>query len=151
MFTEDLDEEQGLAIWLLSGSVDTDADYEELIAAFERADAAVLAPGIERPAVLQIVDDGNPVPNSFWRRRIAQATAHPHGRDAMFALVTSSLLVRGVVSAINWLRPPRYHIGLHASVDDAVAWVERARPGCAARLRSLYAEARQKTELASAA
>lgn len=145
MFTDALDEEQGLAIWLLSGSSNADADYEALIASFVRANAAVLARGHERPAVLQIVDDGNPIPNAYWRRRIANATAQPHGRDAMFSLVTPSILVRGVVSAINWLRPPRYHIGLHATVDDAIAWVERARPGSDARLRSLYDEARQKT------
>lgn len=142
MFTEASDAREGLAVWIFSGPTNTDGDYEAYIACIRRLDAMMSLQDVERPAALQVVDDGNPVPGPRWRRDIADATAHIDAR-AMFGLVSSSTLIRGVVVAINWIRPPRYTVACHATFDAGVRWVESAR-GPAPRLHALHDEARAR-------
>lgn len=140
VFSEAADVRLGLAVWVFSGPTNTDADFEAYLASIARLDLAMLGAGVKHPAVIQVVDEGNQIPNSHWRRRIAEATRVLHCRP-LFALVTTSTLVRGVATAINWIRPPRYEVVAWATFDQAVSWVERRR-GHSARLHALLAEAR---------
>ena len=143
MFSEASDVRLGLAVWLFSGSRNSDADYEGYVASIARLDAATLATDLKHPAGVLVVDDGNPIPNSHWRKRIADVSTTMHGRP-LFALVSTSTLVRGVATAINWIRPPPYEASALATFDEAVAWIAQ-RHAHATRLYALLAEARKSS------
>lgn len=115
----------GNAVWLFSGLVNTDADY----AAYVDAVRGTLQRCVGRtdlPASILVVDAGNPVPNAAWRKRIAEASAMAPCR-MLFAVVSSSVLVRGAITAVNWIRPPPYEASVHDEVESAVRWIEEKR------------------------
>jgi hypothetical protein len=88
-----------------------------------------------------VAEPGNPPPNAAQRRRIAEETKRFHTRP-LFALVSTSMLMRGVVTAINWIRPPAYEFATFDSFNAAVAWVESHRGRKVATATKLLAEAR---------
>jgi hypothetical protein len=50
-------------------------------------------------------------------------------RLPLVSLVTTSAAIRSVVTAINWIRPPRYEIKCHESAELAAAWIGSNRSG----------------------
>ncbi len=62
-------------------------------------------------------------------------------------MVSGSLLVRGVVTAINWIRPPAYDFSCFDSFEGAVMWVEERRGRKIAIASKLLAEARAQLDL----
>lgn len=142
MFIEASDLETGVVVWLFTGPANSDDDYAAYVASLKRLDGTMTTLSVDRPAALQVVDEGNPIPGPQWRKQIADASRNINPR-AMFGLVSTSTLVRGVVVAINWIRPPRYTVSCHATFDDGVRWVEAAR-GPTPQLHTLYAEARAR-------
>ena len=122
----------GVAVWLFTGPANSEDDYRRYLETILALDAARAD---EDAAGLVVADPGNPPPPSVWRRKIADATRTIQSRTA-FALVSSSPVMRGVMTAINWLRPPPYRSRACASVDDATAWLEKelGRPLPIARL-----------------
>lgn len=143
MFVEAADPDAGLAVWLFTGASNSDDDYAASIDCIARQGARLAGSAhIDRPAALQVVDDGNPIPGPHWRKGIAEASRHIDPR-AIFGLVTTSTLVRGVVVAINWMRPPPYLVGVHATFDEGVRWVEKHR-GPTPHLHTLLAQARAR-------
>lgn len=133
------DDETRAIVWFLTGKTIEDRDYQAYVDHIGRIDAAWA--GRDGAAVL-IVDSGVPPPSSAWRRRIADASARLESRP-VFALVTSSPLIRGVVTAINWIRPPSYPHAVVATPEEAFAWAEQqlGRPLPLARLLSEVATA----------
>ncbi len=77
VFTEASDPREGLAVWIFSGPTNTDGDYEASIGCIRRLDAMIALQNLERPAALQIVDDGNPVPGPRWRRDLVTTHLEP--------------------------------------------------------------------------
>lgn len=57
-------------------------------------------------------------------------------------------MVRGVVVAINWMRPPPYLVGVHATFDDGVRWIEKHREPTP-QLHTLLARARARARAAA--
>lgn len=62
----------------------------------------------------------------MWRKRIAEATKCV-GEGMLFALVSESTLVRGVLTAMNWIRRPLYEFSTFSTFEEAVKWVEQMR------------------------
>src|SRR5579871_5828259 len=148
MFSMGYDVAFGLAAFLFSGKTNSDADYQAYIEAIEmlkewHEDWAKGAIGVV--CGLLVVDAGNPVPDAKWRRRIADASADIKP-PALFGLVSESRLVRGTVTAINWIRPPAYTIGIHSTFEDAVAWAERERGTKLPLFHDLLKEARSRAD-----
>ncbi|CAN5344429.1 hypothetical protein BH09MYX1_BH09MYX1_06230 [soil metagenome] len=141
MFSHEFDPELGTAIFLFSGTVNTDDDYTRYLAAVADLDRACV--GRKDAVALQVIEHGNEVPNAAWRKRIADATAVIQSRP-LFVLVTDSAMIRGVLTAINWIRKPTYEFAIAKTFDEAVVLASTFRgssldvPLCAmlARLRA---------------
>jgi hypothetical protein len=141
MFTSAFDPAHGAVLWLFSGGENTDEDFERYLESVRRL--AQRVEGRDAPAAIQIVDGDNPPPSAKWRKRIAEETADM-GEGALFALVSPSPLVRGVVTAINWFRQPSYEVRTFSSFGDAVAWIEQRRGRRISAFETLLAEAREQ-------
>ena len=135
----DIDER--VLVWLFTGPDNSDADYEaycESILQFDR-----VAAGKDGAAVL-IADPGNPTRGSAWRKKIADVSTSLKSKPA-FVMVSSSPLLRGVMTAINWIRPPSYPCKAVATLDDAEAWLTSTLKHPLPTLRKLVAEVRAKS------
>ena len=77
MFRLAFDRVNLIAVGVFSGVDNTDADFQAYIDSFDRLDAIAFTAPQERAAYVLIVDPGNPHPNAMWRKRIADASAHP--------------------------------------------------------------------------
>ena len=142
MLTITTDEGAGTAVWLFTGVENSDTDYERYVVSL--GELKRMAQQLGHGAGLLVAERGNPPPNARWRQQIAEASkAYPP--NCAFALVSESVLVRGVLTAINWLRPPTYDVIAVATVDEALAWVV-ARRGEASRdgLRACLERARRE-------
>jgi hypothetical protein len=60
-------------------------------------------------------------------------------------LCAESPVIRGVVTAINWIRPPKYETKTVASLDAALAIVEGRRPAAVPVARRLLGELRAES------
>jgi hypothetical protein len=84
----------------------------------------------------------HPPPNAYVRQRIVEVGRAAQG-PVSTAIVTESTLIRGVITATNWLR---HRTDLHdtcafATLELGAAYFERATGRSMDRLRSLYSEA----------
>lgn len=142
MFCAAADETLGLHVFLFSGDEASDADFGAYVARLEALIAAPEHVSGSAVAVL-IVDAGSPAPNAVWRQRIAEVGGRAPAGTA-FALVSDSALVRGVATAVQWLKPQPYARKTVGRFDDAVAWLETLRPGVGERLHQLHANVRRQ-------
>jgi hypothetical protein len=153
VFTSAFDLPYGVVVWLFSGTTNGDDDFERYIEEIKTLDSR--SAGRENPAAILVVDKGNPVPDARWRRRIAEESAVLVSRKPLFAVVSDSRVVRGVVTAINWIRPPPYEWSVHERFEDAVRWVEGKKglslPVCVQLLAQARADAAARTAEAAPA
>lgn len=124
MFSYRFDSAHGNCVWLLSGMTNTDDDFARYVDSFAKLDKAALQR--KNAAGVLVVDRDNPMPNARWRKRIAEASASLQSRP-LVAFASESPLVRGMVTAINWLRPPPFEFMITSTFDDAVRWFEAKR------------------------
>lgn len=96
---------------------------------------------------IHFVDRENPMPNAKWRERMAQASSSLRSRP-LIAFASESPIVRGVVTAVNWLRPPAYDFTVTGTFDDAVRWVEAKRDVPCKLFFSMMAELRSEANAA---
>jgi hypothetical protein len=135
------DIEERAVLWLFTGPTNKDDDFAEYVASIKTFDE--ICAGKDGAAVL-MADAGNPAPPSPWRKKIADASARLLSKPA-FVLVSSSPLIRGVVTAINWLRPPSYPFAAVADFADAEAFIAKTL-GRAPPLARLLADARAQSK-----
>jgi hypothetical protein len=147
MYTFALDARASAFVGLKSGASCTDLDYERLIDAHRRFWAEASTGSMAK--LVLVIDPGQKPPSPRWRQRMA--AIRDQSRPFRSAIVTSSLVERGVITALTWLRPagPEQKIVAMGTFDEAVAWFEAEVGGCSTLLRSLYAKAREEPKLAS--
>ncbi len=99
-------------------------------------DIATWPPGLPRAVLYDV-----PTPSVFGpehRRKIAEVLRRHEETLARvatgFCLVTSSPIIRGVVTATFWLAPPRYPTHAAEQVAEGLAWLARGVPGADAVL-----------------
>lgn len=144
MFTEAVDRPRGLVVWLFSGRENSDADLE----AFVRSIAEMSSRRDGPPtSAICVVDPGNPPGNAAWRKRIAEASAAAPS-EACVVLVTRSVVVRGVLTAVLWLLRPTFAVSTHETFDEALAWTQSRRGRDLPALRRLYEQARAAADSA---
>jgi hypothetical protein len=127
-------------LWLFTGSSNTDDDYGRYVASFAIADEACMRgpqPGIG----ILVVDDGNPVPNAAWRKKMAEASTTLKSNPIVILAAASSVM-RGIATAINWIRPPPYEFFATSTFDEAVALAQKRRGEPLTGLHVLLDEAR---------
>lgn len=142
MFGQALDMPRAVVLWFFSGT-SSDRDLEEYLLAIATMDA--MGATFQRPVAVQYHDPNCTPPTAPWRKRIADASTAIKSQ-ALFCLVSPSPLIRGVVTAINWLRPPSFEFTTCATIEDAADWIADRRGYAGGNLQALLAEARTDAE-----
>jgi hypothetical protein len=90
-----------------------------------------------------VIDANVPIPNATWRRRFAKSRTRSFF-PFLFATVTPSHLLRGVMTMINWVTPPPGGSATNsvATFDEAVAWLEERTGRKIPLARKLFEEAK---------
>jgi len=105
---------------------DSDEDYLQHLRMMRevagRAEAANT-----RLAIVIYQERGFPAPNSSWRKKVAEMTATPPFRPILCAIISRNPLIRGVITALNWLRKREYSEAVFGDAEPALAWLEAAR------------------------
>lgn len=143
MYVSAADESSTTLVGLYQGRVQRDLDYERCIRSIEAVDALATARKSRLVVMLVIAEEvGRPPP--LWRRRMADANNAIRAKEYYFALVSPSLLIRGVFTAINWLTKPRagYHSAPFENFAQAAEWIRLQTGEPYPRLEGLQATAR---------
>lgn len=125
MLTIRTDTERSVAVWIFSGTTNTEEDYATYVESIRGLVHLVEQNG--GGVGLLFAEARNPPPNAVWRRRIAEASAH-FAPGCFFILVSESLVIRSIATAINWLRPPTYKLTTAATIEEGLAWLSTHRP-----------------------
>jgi hypothetical protein len=124
MFTFNLDDATATLVCCYTTPYDK-ADYAGYHTAFSRLVSA--ARTRHRPAVLLIdIQDGYPQPNAVQRKEIGEAWAKAPDVEAAIAIITTSALIRGIITAIEWFfknAMSRRETRAFAKTEDAAAWL----------------------------
>jgi hypothetical protein len=127
----------------------TDADYERTLAAVEKLDQDGKL--TNKPiAFVLVVDAASERPPPKWRRRLAEQRKELSSPQVLMAIVSSSTLTRGVMTAMNWVSPPPAHVQMvnHATIEEAAAWIERLQGTPRATVQRMFEEARARLSTA---
>jgi hypothetical protein len=142
-----LDRTFGICVWYFGVTSNSDADFERYVESFARADE--IGAAISFPSCgLLYVEPENPMPNAKWRKRIAEASRVLKSKPSI-VFASPSPLVRGIVTAINWLRPPPFAFQVTSSLDLGIAWLEERRGAKLPRIAELLEECRAEIRAAS--
>ncbi len=130
MYSYAYDKSTGMMVGILKAKphFQEDEDYAILLDSIARNES-VSKPGEPFKFIL-VIEPDVPIPNATWRRKFAKSrdkNIYPF----LFVTVTSSHLLRGVLTMINWVNPPPSNgsaTTATATFDEALAWIEeRAR------------------------
>jgi|GEM_PF-998209 len=124
MFASASDDSTGTLLGVFSGAVVSDAHYEQSLTDMERIDKLAAASGIALTYVC-VVDSQVPRPPAVWRKRFSDANYGVKANRFYFVMVTNSMLIRGVYTAVNWVTQKRdgQHYGVVGSIDEAQRWL----------------------------
>ena len=121
--------------WYFYGKTNSDDDFQQYIDSF----AMIREKTPVRPCGLLYVEPDNPMPNAAWRKKMADASTSFAVRPlAVFA--SPALIVRTIVTGVNWLRPPPYDFHVCGTIEEGLTWLEEHRPGVRALLSDLVDE-----------
>jgi hypothetical protein len=128
MYACAMDAETATLVVRWSGRTLTADEFQE---AHRDVQAFVAATPSDKPALFIIVVGKEcPAPSAAERQRFANAIKGMDTRPAFFAFVTESIIARGVIAAIRWLRPkrPQHQERDFATSEKATAWVQEVLP-----------------------
>jgi hypothetical protein len=119
----------------------SDAENEQLISAIYELDRHGVAHNHAIAWALDLAPGSEPT-DAHWRRRFALQRDELKAPRVFAAMVTTSQVQRGVLTAMNWISPspPRVKYVHHATVDEAAAWIAIVQGAPAERTRSLFAQ-----------
>ncbi len=108
--------------------VRTAAENEKLVAAIEELDREGSAKNHPVAFLLELSPGSEP-PDAYWRRRFANQRKSLKAPRVFTAIVSTSKVQRGVLTAMNWISPLPAHVESvhHATREDAAAWIERVQ------------------------
>jgi hypothetical protein len=115
---------------------DSDADYAEHMRVEQEVAERAHVSGA-RLAIIIGQDRGYPAPNASLRKKIAAMTSMPTFRPVCCAIVTGNPILRGVITALNWLRKREYSEAIFGDQESALAWLEREGGRALPRLREM--------------
>ena len=144
MFASASDDNTGTVLGVFSGAVVSDAHYEKSLTDMLRMDKHAAGSGMALTYVC-VVDSQVPRPPAVWRKRFSDANFGVKAERFYFVMVTNSMMIRGVYTAVNWVTPKRngQHYGVVGSIDDAQRWLE-AQGAQAGDLAPLERQARRE-------
>lgn len=97
-------------------------------------------------AHMVVVEDGYPRPSPSARRNMAESLKKFKVHRPLFALVTTSSLIRGVTTIMKWLAPQVHEVESFSTFEAAAEWLEKKRNERLPILAALYAEAKSKAK-----
>jgi hypothetical protein len=152
MYASSANESAGLLVGVYRGSVMRDEDYERAIASILACDTNALKRGLVSTAVM-VTDTDTPSPPPIWRQRMANANNSLCAERYYFVLVSPSLLIRGVFTAVMWLTRGRSGHQLVALGDlgQAAQWVQERSGHTPMAIRRLYERSLQQSSAAELA
>ncbi|MEW5849814.1 MAG: hypothetical protein AB2A00_13430 [Myxococcota bacterium] len=125
MYRFRIDVNAGCMVGMHEGPTDTDDDYAREVQSLMQlaGTGRKSAPTI----CVMIYSPETPRPPAHWRQRVADTRAAYEGQQHCFALVTSLVVHRGVLTAMNWQRPPPagFRVASYTEFDDAAEWADR--------------------------
>ena len=128
-----------LLVLVFTGTDSSHAEYEVTVRAFEQ----LISDAVDRTAIgIVVVAPEHAQPNAYWRKRFAEV--HRTAKHPLYiGVITKSVLIRGVITAIDWLLRSQvnYHSQAFATFEDAVASYEKELRKPMDTLRVLYRQA----------
>lgn len=130
------------AVYRICGEQISDAQwshYTEMFARLGRGNPGDGPP----PCLVCIAEAGSEMPPARVRRQFAEVAAEVRD-DAIFVLVAEAVLGRGIVMAVNWIRPFHFRYEVTATWAEALDIACRLDPSPSLRgdLERLFREAR---------
>lgn len=145
MFMSCLNERKALLVFRYVNPYDP-SDYAAYQAEFVRVVAAARAAG--RPVILFIeLQEGYPQPNAVQRKNIGEAWGKVPDVAGVIAIVTASVVIRGIITAIEWFMknsPKRRETRAFARASDAIAWLEERSGIGSSELSASFEAARSR-------
>lgn len=151
MFASATDDSTGTLLGVFSGTVVLDVHYEHSLSEMQRMDQLAASRGIPFTYVC-VVDSQVPRPPAVWRKRFSDANYGVKADRFYFVMVTTSMLIRGVYTAVNWVTEKRdgQHYGVVGNVAEAQRWLA-SQGGPSVDLVSMERKARRTFGRAPAA
>jgi hypothetical protein len=143
MFSACGDQQAGVLVGVYAGHVDTAEDYQACLRAIVDADAAAVR-GHVPFACLLVTGTETSAPPPRWRQRMATTNSEVLSPTYYFALVSPSLVIRGVFTAVQWLTRLRegHQHAVFPTFEAASRWIRDNAKRDYPQLESLYARAR---------
>jgi|SRR5688572_29508748 len=142
---EAIDIDGGCIVWLFAGPTNTDDDFQRYCDSVRRLDAQAAGRTV---AAVVIVDPENPPPSAAWRAEIGRVSKDLVSKP-VFALVSRRAIIRGVVTAVNWLTGSKSPFRATSTFADAVVFAERELGRDLPALTRLYEEVRARASSGS--
>ena len=108
-------------------TLNADADNEQLIQSILQQQHGAVP--TSWGAFILITDAQYPNPDARWRKRYAELRNEIRFSEFFFILVTSARILRGVMTAVNWINPPspRFQTEAFGTFEEAARWLEDKR------------------------
>jgi hypothetical protein len=152
MFISNLNEQKAVLVCRYANPYDP-ADYAAYHAAFLRLVAAARTQ--QRPVVLMVnLEDGYPQANAVQRKNIGEAWAKVPDIGGVIAIVTTSVVIRGIITAIEWFMkntPNRRETRAFARSSDALTWLAEQSGVTPAELSASFEATRTQRQVEHAA
>ncbi len=147
MFEYATSKDTGLYVGIYSGDV-RDEDYARCVNSMTEFERTIRRHP-EGLAAILITDPGVEAVPASWRKRMAQFNDSVQAKQYLLAIVTPSSVVRGILTAINWLSLAKQGHARKAyeTFADACGWIEKTRGRSEPQLDELYRAARAKVSL----
>jgi hypothetical protein len=132
---------RNVLVAFVAGSMDN-ASNERLYAAVDSLDRGGKERNEPVALVIYLNADAEPL-NAHWRKRFADQRKNMAAPRAFISVITQSAVLRGVMTAMNWINQPPAHIKSqnHATFEESAAWIELCQGAPRAVLRRLLDEA----------
>jgi hypothetical protein len=123
----------------------TTADHEGVIAAVDTLDRNGREKERKVGFILVLSSDTTP-PNAYWRKRYADQRKAMSAPRVFISVVTDSAILRGVMTAMNWISPdpPNVKSMNHATFQESAVWIEQMQGTSQGALRRRYETPMQK-------
>lgn len=134
----------GLYVGIYTGDVGDD-DYARCVTSMTEFERAIRSQPHGFAAIL-VTDPGVEAVPASWRKRMAHFNNSVQAQQYLLAIVTPSSVVRGILTAINWLSPTKqgHQRKAHETLADAWVWIEKQRGRSEPQVDELYRAARAK-------
>jgi hypothetical protein len=114
------------------------AENENLMATIDKLDRNGCTEKHPVAFLLELMP-GCDAPDAHWRRRFAEQRKMT-APQVFVTVITTSALLRGVMTAMNWISPDPPHVKSmhHATREEAMAWIELVQGTPLSSLTSLF-------------